>query len=92
MKETIKCSIDETLECIDTNARDQCNICKYFNKSIKTKIKNSMNIKEGEVYFLDLGALEPIEVKVLKVYENEILVEYLNSTPGRRELLPKEVF
>jgi len=49
-------------------------------------------IKEGEIYFLDLGSLCLNKVKVLKVYESEVLVEFLESMEGQQELLPKEVF
>ena len=55
------------------------------------KSVNEINI--NQVYFLDLGSLAPVEVKVLKILnENEILVEYLKSWAGRTEVLPIELF
>jgi hypothetical protein len=50
-------------------------------------------IKVDKIYSLDLGSLSPIEVKVLKILnENQVLVEYLYSWSGRTEIFPKEYF
>ncbi len=43
----------------------------------------------GKEYHLDLGSLAPVHVKVISIDEKkeEVLVKYLNSTPGRTERL-----
>lgn len=56
-------------------------------------MKNANEINVNQVYYLDLGSLAPVEVKVLKIInEKEILVEYLKSWHGRTEILPIELF
>ena len=39
----------------------------------------------GKQFILDLGSLTPVSVIVKDVTEKEVIVEYLNSTPGRIE-------
>ena len=34
---------------------------------------------------LDLGDLSPTSIRVKNITENKVIVEYLNSTPGRVE-------
>jgi len=56
-------------------------------------MKTIDQINVNQVYYLDLGSLCPVEVKVLEILnEKEILVEYLKSWAGRTETLPIEVF
>ena len=43
----------------------------------------------GKILRLDLGASAPVEVKILTIGITYVLVEYLNSTPGRRETFSK---
>ena len=38
----------------------------------------------GKKFTLDLGSL-PVEVKVVEIADSKVIVEYLNSTPGRIE-------
>jgi hypothetical protein len=39
----------------------------------------------GKKFNLDLGSLAPVEMVVRDVTEDKVIVEYLNSTPGRME-------
>ena len=43
------------------------------------------NAKEiiGRKFALDLGSSAPVEVKVIDIIDGNVIVEYLNSTPGR---------
>ena len=45
-----------------------------------------MNKEEiiGKKFTLDLGS-SPVEVKVVEINDSKVIVEYLNSTPGRVE-------
>jgi hypothetical protein len=45
-----------------------------------------MNKEEiiGKKFTLDLGS-SPVEVKVVEITDSKVMVEYLNSTPGRVE-------
>ena len=38
----------------------------------------------GKKFTLDLGS-SPVEVKVVEIADSKVIVEYLNSTPGRIE-------
>ena len=38
----------------------------------------------GKTFNLDLGS-SPVEVKVIKITDSKVIVEYLHSTPGRIE-------
>ena len=50
-------------------------------------------IRIGKTYSLDLGSLAPVKVVVLKILnEEEVLVEYKNSWPGRQETLQIDLF
>jgi hypothetical protein len=49
-------------------------------------------IKEGSVYNVDLGSLSLFTVKVIKVYETKVLVEFVDYIEKGSEILPKEVF
>ena len=46
-----------------------------------------MNKEEiiGKKFFLDVGSLAPVEVKVVEITDSKVIVEYLNSTSGRVE-------
>lgn len=46
-----------------------------------------MNNKEiiGKKFNLDLGSLSPVNVVVKEINKDKVIVEYLNSTPGRTE-------
>ena len=46
-----------------------------------------MNKEEiiGKKFTLDVGSLAPVEVKVVEITDSKVMVEYLNSTPGRIE-------
>jgi hypothetical protein len=39
----------------------------------------------GEKFDLDLGSLAPVSMIVKDVTKDKVIVEYLNSTPGRTE-------
>lgn len=39
----------------------------------------------GQELSLDLGALMPVSMKILSIDDKKVVVEYLNSTPGRTE-------
>ena len=45
-----------------------------------------MNKEEiiGKKFTLDLGS-SPVEIKVIEITDSKVMVEYLNSTPGRVE-------
>ena len=59
----------------------------------KAAEKTADPVTVGKIYHLDLGSLAPVKVKVLGIVdENEVLVEYLNSWPGRTETLPNTLF
>lgn len=58
--------------------------------SIKKSTEISPEI--GKIYFLDLGSLAPVEVKVLDIKGNKVICEYLKSTPGRIETLSIDFF
>jgi len=49
---------------------------------------------EGEpvLYALDLESLSPVEVRVKDITGDKVIVEYLNSTPGRTEVFSIEEF
>jgi hypothetical protein len=39
----------------------------------------------GKRFTLDLGSLAPVQMVVKEVTKDKVIVEYLNSTPGRLE-------
>ena len=39
----------------------------------------------GAQFTLDLGSLSPVQMVVKEVTKDKVIVEYLNSTPGRIE-------
>jgi hypothetical protein len=39
----------------------------------------------GKQFTLDLGSLAPVQMIVKEVTKDKVIVEYLNSTPGRLE-------
>jgi hypothetical protein len=50
--------------------------------------KWGLTIKEqiiGKRFTLDLGSLAPVQMVVKEVTKDKVIVEYLNSTPGRLE-------
>jgi hypothetical protein len=44
-----------------------------------------MNKEEviGKEFNLDLGSLSPVSMTVMDITNDKVIVEYLNSTPGR---------
>jgi len=52
------------------------------------------NLTLGQKYDLDVGGSAPISIKALENNESEkgIICQYLNSTPGRKETIPYEIF
>jgi FKBP-type peptidyl-prolyl cis-trans isomerase 2 len=54
-------------------------------------MKNTASII-GQEFSLDLGSLSPVEVRVKEVTETKVIVEYLNSAPGRTEEFSIEEF
>lgn len=46
----------------------------------------------GQEFTLDLGSLSPVEVRVKDITRDKVIVEYLNSTPGRTEVFSIEEF
>jgi hypothetical protein len=46
----------------------------------------------GREYTLDLGSSAPVKVKPISLENGNVIVEYLNSTPGRQETFSLEDF
>jgi len=46
----------------------------------------------NQEYHLDLGSQTPVHLKTLAIFGDKVLCEYLDSTPGRTELLSLELF
>ena len=46
----------------------------------------------GQEFTLDLGSLSPVGVRVKDITGDKVIVEYLNSTPGRTEEFSIEEF
>ena len=70
-----------------------CQICGELLPAESKHIKGDKIVVKGSEYWLDLMGGAPVHVKVLEFLANdEVLVEYLNSTPGRTETLPLQLF
>jgi hypothetical protein len=52
----------------------------------------SSALEIGSEHHLDLGSSAPVHVKVLAIIQDKVVCEYLASTPGRTEVLSRDLF
>lgn len=81
---------------------DICDVCGEVIENIEAQIVD--NLTAGYDYkqitppainsehYLDLGSQAPVHVKVLWVAGTEVCCQYLDSTPGRTEMLSIDLF
>ena len=79
-----------------------CDVCGEVVEEIEAQIASNLtagyDYKQvtypvvNETYSLDLGSSAPVVVKVIAIMGDEVLCEYLHSTPGRTEMLSIDLF
>lgn len=79
-----------------------CNACGEVIENVEAQIVDNLTVSNdyeqitlpaiNSEHYLDLGAQAPVHVKVLWIAGGEVCCEYLNSKPGRTEMIPIELF
>ena len=67
-----------------------------MNEEMDYRLKNDKaraHINLGQIYFLDLGASHPIEVRPTEfILDGNIMCDFLGSYPGKTGILPASIF
>jgi len=80
-----------------------CDVCGEVVEEIEAQIVDNLTagyeytqypsaLEIGSEHYLDLGSSAPVHVKVLAVIQDQVICEYLASTPGRTEVLSRDLF
>ena len=81
---------------------DICDVCGEVIEEIEAQIVDNLTavqytqypsaLEIGSEHYLDLGSQAPVHVKVIAVIQDQVICEYLASTPGRTEVLSRDLF